>query len=171
VVQKESAEEVLGFPLYYVYFNRALARQQLGKFKSAFDDLTQALSMVTSDADNFMMRAEIACDLERWSQAEQDLQQGLAINPEHPARFVTQIKLAKGKQQWDTALELLSPRINDVLFTPLSRPEYHLWRAEIYEERGNSVDAISDYVHYLLWRPDTPDKQEIVQKIGRLVQT
>jgi regulator of sirC expression with transglutaminase-like and TPR domain len=45
------------------------------------------------------------------------------------------------------------------------RPDFHLWRAEIYERWGDREKAISDYYHYLLWRPDGAEKDMVTQKI------
>jgi hypothetical protein len=75
------------------------------------------------------------------------------------------------KEDWGNALVLLTERINAPLFNPLMRPDFHLWRADIHERKGDREKAISDYYHYLLWRPDGAGKDKATQKIQEYLRS
>jgi tetratricopeptide (TPR) repeat protein len=108
---RKRPDKVLGFPFYHIYYNRALARQELAKYEEALQDLTQAIELESSDADLFMLRAKTNGELGRWRAAETDLRRGLRLQPNHPFEREARIRIACVKQEWETALALLSSYI------------------------------------------------------------
>lgn len=156
---------VLDSPLSHMYFNRAAVRRQLKDYEGALADISRAIDLDKSDADAFMMRAGIACELGRWAGAEKDLGTALKLKPKHHEELRIRARIRKGQGAWQAAIDLIADLIKKHLFTPLWCPEVYLWRAEAYERLGRPHKAISDCYHYLLWRPEAPEADEIARKM------
>lgn len=147
----------LASPLAWVYYNRAYARFELQHYPEALADIVEALKLDTTDADAHILHAQILCKCQEWKKAREAWAKALRINPQHPLKFILQAQLHVGLKEYQQALQTLTEIIERPLFHPLPRPEMHLLRAEVYEQIGATEKALSDYCHYLLWKPNAPE--------------
>ena len=152
-------------PLAWVYYNRSYARLELGRYQEALSDIDQAVALDASDNDAYMLRAQIHVNLHLWNKAKQDWERSLRMKPQHSNQFVVQAQIAAGLKEYESALKLMTEIIERPLFFPLRRPDTHLQRSQIYEATGKQHEALSDYCHYLLWRPNAPETEAIKQKL------
>ncbi|HAA30045.1 MAG TPA: hypothetical protein DCE56_23130 [Cyanobacteria bacterium UBA8553] len=51
-------------------------------------------------------------------------------------------------------------------FTPIVEPKVYLLRGQAYEQLGQTHQALSDYCHYLLWRPDAAEAPSLLAHMG-----
>jgi len=130
------------------------------------EDVNQAIALDTTDNDAYMLRAQTHAKLGLWDRAKQDWEKSLKIKPQHPFQFVIQAQISAGTKEYETALRLMTEIIERPLFFPLTRPDVHLQRGQIYESLGKLHQAMSDYCHYLLWKPNAPESNAIKQKLA-----
>jgi tetratricopeptide (TPR) repeat protein len=135
-------------PPAWVYYNRAYVRLDLKQFDAALADMSQAITLDPSDSDAYMTRAQIRIHLQQWDEAQHDYQAALKHNRENPLQAVIQAQIAAGMQHYEQALKLMNESIQRPLFTPLQRPEMHLYRGRIYAQLVRTNAAMSDYCHY-----------------------
>jgi Tfp pilus assembly protein PilF len=159
-------KSTLQSPLAWVYYNRAYARVELERYEDARDDITHAITLDGSDADAYMMRAQIWSKLGDWQHAKSDWEQALSLNPDHRLKFVVEADICVNRQDYEKALQLMTEIVARPLFWPLHRPEMHLQRGQIYEHMGQTEKAMSDYCHYLLWRPEAREANRLKQKLA-----
>jgi tetratricopeptide (TPR) repeat protein len=152
-------------PLAWVYYNRAYARLELQRYQEALEDINQAIALDASDGDAYMLRAQVHVNLGLWDKAKQDWEKSLKIKPQQPNQFVVQAQISAGTKDYETALKIMTEIIERPLFFPLPRPDTHFQRGQIYETLGKLHEAMSDYCHYLLWRPNAPEGNGLKQKL------
>jgi formylglycine-generating enzyme required for sulfatase activity len=159
----------LDSPLNWVYFNRAVVRFELGNYEAALSDINQAIKLDSKDLEAFRLRAQIACRLQRWSQAQQDLATLARLGT---GSTFLQAQVAFGLGEYQRAIQLfskcieLSKVVPHNVFTPIVNPEVYLLRGQVYEQLGRTDQALSDYCHYLLWLPNAPEAPSLLARMG-----
>ena len=152
-------------PLAWVYYNRSYARLELERFNEALEDVTQAIDLDATDSDAYMLRAQVYAKLGLWKKAKHDWRKSLEINPQNHQQSVIQAQISAGLEDYETALTIMTEIVERPLFFPLQRPDTHLQRGQVYERLGKTHEAMSDYCHYLLWRPNAPEGNALKQKL------
>lgn len=169
----QKGQKPLHSPLAWVYYNRAMVRFEQGNYEAALTDINQAIKLDREDSDAVRLRVQIACRLKHWSQVEQDLATLTRLGKQDNTSFyLTQAEIALGLGEYQRAIQLLSNIIQlskivkDNIFTPIVEPKVYLLRGQAYEQLGQTHPALSDYCHYLLWRPDAPEAPSLIERMG-----
>lgn len=157
----------LSTPRATLYYQRAYARFQQGKYGEALSDIDAAIRFDSTDADAYMLRARIGCWLRRWERAGQDWERAVRLKPRHPLRIFVEGQLYAGKEDYAEAIERFTGVIRASLTGPLLTPEVHYWRGLLYEHLEQTEAAMSDYIHYLLWQPGAPEADRLARKLAR----
>jgi formylglycine-generating enzyme required for sulfatase activity/tetratricopeptide (TPR) repeat protein len=167
-------QKTLESPLAWVYFNRASARFGQKNYEAAFTDINEAIKRDPKDPDAFILRAKIACRLQHWSQAKQDLTTlvGLKVKDNTKTSYFIEAEIAFGSGEYQRAIQLFSTIlkrskvVKSNTFTPIVNPEVYLLRGQAYEQLGQTQKAFSDYCHYLLWRPNAPEAPSLLARMS-----
>jgi tetratricopeptide (TPR) repeat protein len=157
----------LSTPMATLYYQRAYARFRQGKHGDALSDIDAAIRLNTTDADAYMLRAQIGCWLRRWERARDDWERAVRLKPRHGLRSFVEAQLYAGQEEYAEAIERFTAVIEAPLTGPLLTPEVHYWRGLLYEHEGRTEAAMSDYIHYLLWRPGAPEADRLTHKLAR----
>lgn len=159
-------DSLLTVPISWFYFNRGLARCGLGQYKGAYDDISESLRLDPSDKSAYLIRIEAALALENWDQAKADINILSSKEMEqHPKVSIFQAQLLAGAGQESKGIKMLTDFLNKHLWTSLLIPEIYLYRGQIHEKQGHINASISDYYHYLLWKPEAIEAKTLIDKI------
>ena len=165
-----SDKTLINTPLFYVYFNRARVRLFMGKYDLAIADMTEAIVLDPSDLSSYVIRADANCSLNRLEQAQQDLDfvrqrdpKKTLLNSGHAQKVQAQVYANIGQEA--QAIALYTEVLHRPMFVPLALPEIHLLRGQVYEKLGQREQSLSDYYHYILWKPDSPEAPVLREKL------
>lgn len=165
--------KTLEIPIAWVYFNRALARFEQRNYEAAITDINEAIKRDPKDPDAYCLRAKIASRLHHWSRAKQDLETFVRLGGKYNREtYFIQAEIAFGLGEAQRAIQVLSKIIKmskvveHNIFTPIVNPEVYLLRGQAYDQLGRTHQALSDYCHYLLWRPEAPEARSLLSRMG-----
>ena len=160
-----SPQSQMDSPVFWAYYNRAVTRDERGLVLEALLDIDRAAELAPDDGDTLYLRASIMGRVGHWAEAERELQKAISKASVHPAQKVTEAEIHAGLHRLEEAIKVLTELIQSPLFGPLSRPQLHLQRARAYELLGDTQRQMSDFCHYVLWRPQAPESAALQQKI------
>ena len=70
IIEDGGSKPRLESPLAWVYFNRAYVRFELRRYHQAIQDIDHAIELDPSDADSWMLRAQIDIKTEQWEHCQ-----------------------------------------------------------------------------------------------------
>jgi len=130
--------------LYYVYWKRGLAHQQLGETDKAMADFSKSIQLNRRFGYNYLSRAHVYESLEQWGNAASDYGKAFSTEAvEEMGRGLLLFGRASclyNAEKYESALSDFNQLVNDSNYGQVA----HLYRAMIFKHRGEYERALSD---------------------------
>ncbi|OSO89634.1 hypothetical protein B7O87_10735 [Cylindrospermopsis raciborskii CENA303] len=133
------------------YINRGFARRELGDYKEAIDDYTQAIRVSPEFASAYYERANVRRELRDYKGAVDDYTQAIRISPEFALAYYERANVHRELRDYKKAVDDYTQAIR-------ISPEFALAyyeRANVHRELRDYKGAIDDYTQVIKIDPES----------------